>query len=224
MKVAIYLRVSTPKKKDIGLGKENPYLQNPEVQLAPLNKFVAFREWDIFKIYTDRMTGSKNETRPGYKQLWDDARRGEFKAVVVWRFDRFARTTIELLRALEEFRVLGIEFVSSTENIDTTTPLGKATFTIVAAIAEMERATTIERINLGLARAKELGTKSGKPVGKPKKIFRRDLALEMLQAGKSIRAIARELGQPASTVQGALRGVRKPLPVVFPLNDGNLAA
>lgn len=209
MQVAIYLRVSSPKKKDIGKGKDNPYLQNPEVQVGPLQKFASFREWDVFKIYTDRMTGSKNEARPGYKELWNDARKGNFKAVIVWRFDRFARTTIELLRSLEEFRALGIDFVSSTENIDTTTPMGKATFTIIAAIAELERATTIERINLGMERAREVGTKSGKPIGGQRNIFRRDRAIDMYEAGQSIRQIAQELGQSPATIGRVCKGVSR---------------
>lgn len=226
MDIAIYLRVSTPKKKDIGKGKDNPYLQNPDVQLAPLKKFAEFREWGIFRVYIDRMSGTKNEERPAYKELWKDARTGSFKAVLVWRFDRFARTTLELIKSLDEFKSLGIGFISSMEQIDTTTPMGKAMFTMIAAFAEFERSITIERVVSGMVRAKELGTKSGNAIGRPKKIFRRDLAIEMRLAGKSVREIARELEICPAIVHRELVGVSKPTPdiVRFPGSTGPMTS
>jgi len=67
-----------------------------------------------------------------------DARRGHFDVVTVWRFDRFARSVKQLVLALEEFRTLGIDFVSHQEALDTSTPMGKAMFTIIAAMAELD--------------------------------------------------------------------------------------
>ena len=128
-----------------------------------------------------------------------DARRGRVDTIVVWRFDRFARSTKHLLDALEEFKSLGIGFVSHQEAIDTTSPMGKLLFTIVAAMAEMERSILIERVRAGMATAKA----KGKSVGRPKKVFRRDVAFQMRVAGKSWRAIARELGVSFSTVREA---------------------
>jgi DNA invertase Pin-like site-specific DNA recombinase len=84
------------------------------------------------------MSGAK-ESRPGLQALTADARRGMFGAVVVWRFDRFARSVKQLVIAIEEFRTLGIEFISHQEALDTSTPMGKAMFTIIAAMAELER-------------------------------------------------------------------------------------
>lgn len=224
MRVAVYVRVSTPKKFEAGKGKDNPFLQNPEMQLAPLMKLAEFRGWEVVQVYQDRMTGSKgDEARPGYKQLWSDARKGHFKTLIVWRFDRFARTTLELLKALDEFRALGVDFVSSQEQIDTTTPMGKAMFTMVAAFAELERATMIERINAGIANARENGTKSGKSIGAQKRIFRRDLAQEMRANGMSIRNIAKELKVPASTIAQAVAGVPKPCPQALPFPASNQA-
>jgi hypothetical protein len=69
----------------------------------------------------------------------DDARKRQFDAIVVWRFDRFARSTKHLLTALEEFRSLGIQFISYQENIDRSSALGQALFTIVSAVAQLER-------------------------------------------------------------------------------------
>lgn len=91
--------------------------------------------------------------RPALDTLMDDARKRLFDGVVCWRFDRFARSTKHLISALDEFRHLGIEFISYQENIDTGSPLGKAMFTIVAAIAELERNIIVERIRGGIRRA-----------------------------------------------------------------------
>jgi DNA invertase Pin-like site-specific DNA recombinase len=90
-----------------------------------------------------------------------------FDVVVVWRFDRFARSLKQLALALEEFRSLGIDFVSHEEALDTSTPMGKAIFTIIAAMAELERAIIRERVMAGLDHAQRNGTKSGKPIGRP---------------------------------------------------------
>jgi DNA invertase Pin-like site-specific DNA recombinase len=128
-----------------------------------------------------------------------DARQRRLDVVVCWRFDRFARSTRHLLDALEEFKSLGIGFVSHQEAIDTTSPMGKLLFTIVAAMAEMERSILIERVRAGMANA----AAKGKSVGRPQKVFRRDLAAEMRAAGHSWRAISRMLGVPVSTIREA---------------------
>jgi DNA invertase Pin-like site-specific DNA recombinase len=119
--------------------------------------------------------------------------------VICWRFDRFARSTKHLLSALEEFQALGIGFISHQEAIDTTSPMGKLLFTIVAAMAEMERSILIERVRAGMASAKS----KGKSIGRPKKVFRRDIAVDMRAAGQSWRKIAKALGVPVSTVREA---------------------
>src|ERR1700688_5262691 len=93
----------------------------------------------------------------------DDARKRQFDAIVVWRFDRFARSTKHLFSALEEFRSLGIQFISYNENVDTSTPLGQALFTIVSAVAQLERDIIRERVNSGISNARANGTKFGRP-------------------------------------------------------------
>jgi DNA invertase Pin-like site-specific DNA recombinase len=87
----------------------------------------------------------------------DDARKRRFDLVLVWRFDRFARSTKNLILALEEFRNLAIHFISYQENIDTSSPLGGAIFTIISAVAQLERAIIAERVRAGLRRARENG-------------------------------------------------------------------
>jgi DNA invertase Pin-like site-specific DNA recombinase len=119
-----------------------------------------------------------------------EAWRRRFDVVLCWRFDRFARSTAHLLAGLEEFRSLGIDFVSLNESIDTTTPLGKAVFTIVAAVAELERSIIVERVKAGVARARAKGKRLGRPAGS--RVDSRVLA-RLLAEGKSIRQAAREL-------------------------------
>jgi len=96
----------------------------------------------------------------------DDARKRKFDAMVVWRFDRFDRSTKHLLLALEEFRSLGIQFISYQENIDTSSPLGQALFTIVSAVAQLERDLIRERITAGIRNARA----NGKQLGRPRRI------------------------------------------------------
>jgi DNA invertase Pin-like site-specific DNA recombinase len=103
----------------------------------PLREMVAHRGWTIARVYSDRMSGAK-ENRPGLKCLMNDARRGQFDVVLVWRFDRFARSIEQLVTALAEFRALGIDFGSCQEALDTSTPMGKAMFTNIGAMAESE--------------------------------------------------------------------------------------
>jgi DNA invertase Pin-like site-specific DNA recombinase len=135
--------------------------------------------------------------------LLADARRGLFDVVVVWLFDRFARSVKQLVLALEEFRSLGIDFVSHQGALDTSTPMGKAMFTIVAAMAELERSLIRERVIAGLKYAQDNGTKSGRSVGRPRKVFRRDTVLELRKAGSSWREIARRVGAGVTTVRRA---------------------
>src|SRR5712692_8159167 len=109
--------------------------QSVEMQLTELIRFCESRGWRIRKYFDSGISGAK-EHRPRLDQLWADARRREIDVVVVYRFDRFARSTRQLVNALYEFDSLGIQFVSLHENVDTTTPNGRLVFTIFAAIAE----------------------------------------------------------------------------------------
>jgi len=134
-----------------------------------------------------------------------DARRGLFDVVIVWRFDRFARSVKQLVLGLEEFRALGIDFVSHQEALDTSTPMGKAMFTIIAAMAELERSIIRERVAAGVEHARRNGTRSGKPIGRPRAVFRADLIPQLLESGLSWRETARKLGVSATTVRRAYK-------------------
>ena len=144
---AIYCRVS-------GLD------QHPESQLHDLRQMAAQRGYQIVQEYTDRICGAKAR-RPGLDELMRDARRGRFDVVLVWAFDRIARSVTHFLQLLDELNDLGVEFVSFRENIDTGGPLGRAIVVIVAAIAELERSLIIERVRSGMRRAKLEGRHIG---------------------------------------------------------------
>jgi DNA invertase Pin-like site-specific DNA recombinase len=204
MRAAVYVRCSTTSKKKFG--DVSAYLQNPEAQVEPLVGLLASRGWELHRVYSDRMSGAR-ESRPGLQALMDDARRGMFGVVVVWRFDRFARSVKQLVMALEEFRTLGIEFISHQEALDTSTPMGKAMFTIIAAMAELERSVIRERVMAGLEYARAYGTKSGQPIGRPKKIFDREEVIKLRQRGMSVRAIAKHLEIGSGTVVRTLKSV-----------------
>jgi DNA invertase Pin-like site-specific DNA recombinase len=183
--------------------------QDPAVQERPLRDLIEQRGWTLYRVYSDRLSGAK-EARPGLNALMSDARRGVFDVVVVWRFDRFARSVKQLVLALEEFRTLGIDFVSHQEALDTSTPMGRAMFTIIAAMAELERDVIRERTAAGLEYARQHGTKSGKPIGRPRAVFRHDQVLELHGEGLSGRKIARRLGVGEGTVRRVLKDPVRP--------------
>jgi len=135
----------------------------------------------------------------------NDAHRGSFDRVVVWRFDRFVRSVKQLVLALEEFKSLGIEFVSHQEALDTSTPMGKAIFTVITAMAELERSVIRERVVAGLEYARQRGTRSGRPIGRPTAVFRRDQVPCLREQGYSWREIARRLGTSVASVRRACR-------------------
>lgn len=200
-RASLYLRVSTATKSRHGevLASE----QDPAVQERPLRDLIAQRGWTLYRVYSDRLSGAK-EARPGLNALMADARRGAFDVVVVWRFDRFARSVKQLVLALEEFHSLGIDFISHQEELDTSTPMGRAMFTIIAAMAELERDVIRERTTAGLDYARQNGTKSGKPIGRPRAVFPRGQVLQLHSEGLSGREIARRLGVGEGTVRRVL--------------------
>jgi DNA invertase Pin-like site-specific DNA recombinase len=200
-RAAIYVRVSTATK--VRNGANSAFEQNPDVQEIPLRQLLEQRGWTLQRVYSDRASGAKAD-RPGLKALMDDARRGAFDVVVVWRFDRLARSVEQLVNALAEFRGLGIDFVSQQEALDTSTPMGKAMFTIIAAMAELERNVIRERVQAGLDYARANGTKSGKAIGRPRRVFDRVKANELRNAGLSWAQIGERLSIPPTTIRRAI--------------------
>lgn len=187
-RVAIYARVSTSD-------------QSTESQLLDLRRYVRERGWLLFNEYCDNGISGTKDSRPALNELMNDAKKRRFDTVLVWRFDRFARSTKHLILALEEFRNLGIDFISYQENIDTSSPLGSAIFTIISAVAQLERDIIAERVKAGLRRAKENGKKLGRPIGSRVTHKHTERAKKLHGEGQSLRQIARALGISKSTVQ-----------------------
>lgn len=184
MRVAIYSRVST-------------FDQSVEMQIFDLRRYCEQRGFDIYKEYCDEGISGTKDRRPALDELMADARKRKFGAVLCWRFDRFARSTKHLIAALEEFRHLGIDFISYQENIDTSSPLGKAIFTIISAISELERNIIVERVKAGIRRARE----NGKILGRPKRL---NLNVEDLQKmrdqGLSFKKIGEKVNACPATI------------------------
>src|SRR6202790_2093858 len=151
MRIGLYARVSTM------------HNQNPEVQLAELREHATRRGWTVVGEYIDRGITGARERRPELDRLWADCRKRKVDAVLVYRYDRFARSLRQLVNALEEFRALGIDFISLHEGVDTSTPNGRLVFGIFASIAEFERELIRGRVRSGLAAARAKGRKLGRP-------------------------------------------------------------
>src|ERR1700735_659626 len=151
VRTAIYARVST--------ANNGP---DSSMQTRELREYCKLRGWKFAGQYVDEGISGTKDSRPELNKLMADAHRRRFDAVVVWRFDRFARSVSHLLRALEEFRALGIEFVSLTEAVDTSTPMGKMVFTALGAVGELEKSLIVERVKAGMRAAKNRGTKLGR--------------------------------------------------------------
>jgi DNA invertase Pin-like site-specific DNA recombinase len=189
-RVAIYARVSTAD-------------QNPEAQLLSLRDYAAQRGFNIHREYVDHVTGAvqKRKAHTAYDELLKDAHHRKFNCVLVWKFDRFARSLISLLEALKTFDELRIDFISATQAIDTTTPTGKLFFSIVGAFAEFERELITERIRSGMENAKRKGVVFGR---------RRDpdvesLVLKLHSDGLGFRAIARKVKRSPTGIMRMLR-------------------
>jgi DNA invertase Pin-like site-specific DNA recombinase len=201
----LYLRASSTKKTSTRDGEE--YRQRPEIQEERLRQLCTQRGWRVVGVYCDRASGRK-ETRPELTRLMQDARRGLFDVVAVAAFDRFARSVKHLVTALDEFRTLGIDFVSLREAIDTSTAAGRLLYQLTAAFAEFESALISERTTAAMEYTKLHGTRSGRTVGRQRRIFDRAKAAELLDAGRSYREVARILGVPVGTLHAALGNYR----------------
>ena len=204
IRAALYARVST-----LNHG------QDPEVQLRELREYCERRGFAIAHEYVDKGISGSREKRPALDKLLADCRKRVVDAVVVYRYDRFARSLRQLVNALEEFRSLGIDFISIHEGVDTGTPNGRLVFGIFGSIAEFERELIRDRVRSGLAAAKA----KGKHVGRPR------VSVDVLQIaslrtqGRSWAQITLETGISKGTAQRAIADLPK-----TPVADASLSA
>jgi DNA invertase Pin-like site-specific DNA recombinase len=208
MRAALYARVSTLHNG-----------QSPEMQVRDFAEYCERRGWSAADRYVDIGISGAKEKRPELDRLMADAHRRKFDVVVVWKFDRFARSVSHLLRALETFNSLGIAFVSLGEQIDTSTPTGKMVFTVLGAVAELERSLIAERVRAGLRNARAKGKRLGRP---PRELDAKRIAALRAQ-GVGWRAIAKQLGVGVGTLYRDALGCSKIREKVFGTLIGSVA-
>lgn len=184
-----YLRVSTDD-------------QSVALQRTAIKRYAQRRGWKLGELYQDVGVSGLRGRRPHLDRLMAAARRKRFDAVIVWKFDRFARDTRDLLASLETFQALGIDFVSETEGIDTSTAMGEMVMTFLGAIAKFEAALIGERVRAGV-RAK---IATGAPWGRRPSLAARVVARARVLLGRrqGLRTIARTLKVPRTTLRRAL--------------------
>lgn len=202
-RAGIYARVSTQNG------------QNPEVQLQEIREYCRHRDWAIVREYVDKGISGAKEHRPALDQLLSDCKKRMVDCVVVYRYDRFARSLRQLVNALEDFRALGIDFVSLHEGVDTSTPNGRLVFGIFASIAEFERELIRDRVRSGLALAKS----HGKRLGRPRVSVDRPQIANLRRDGRSWSEICGALGVSKGTAQRAVLSLPKNLAEMAPVNS-----
>jgi DNA invertase Pin-like site-specific DNA recombinase len=192
-RVALYLRVSTLQ-------------QTVDNQRLELEKYCGRQDWKIVHVYHDDGISGSTADRPALKEMLTDAAKGRFQVLAVWKIDRLARSTIDLLNILMTLKNHGVDFVSSTQSIDTTSSYGKMVLTFLAAIAEFEKENIVERVRSGLARAKADGT----TLGRPRVAFDVNRALRLRdQEGLGYKQIAKAMGIPRTTLHRTLGAIPK---------------
>lgn len=189
MKVAIYTRTSTDRQQS-GL----------EAQKRALEEFCKARGITEYLVFEDfGVSGTKN-SRPELDRLMVNVRNGNVNTVIVYSFSRFARSTKFLLDTLEEFGKLKVNFISLSENVDLSTAIGKAMFTIISAIATLERDLISERVRNGLVNARAKGKKIGRPVK-----VNQELIVTLKNEGYTYRQIGKMLGVGQGSITKALK-------------------
>jgi len=190
-RVAIYARVSTTN-----------HGQDTAMQTRELKEYIERRGWRLVGEFVDIGISGTKEKRPELDRLMSEAYKRRFDIVCVWRFDRFARSVSHLLRALETFKALGIDFVSFSEQMDTSTPTGKMVFTVLGAVAELERSLIVERVKAGMRNARAKGKRIGRPPRTQLTIETRTaIASCYAREQTSLRALAKRFGTSLATVQ-----------------------
>lgn len=191
MRIALYARVSTSD-------------QDVAMQLDDLRRYPA--PGDEVTEYADSAMSGLSRSRPQLDAMMAAAEAGQVDAVIVWRFDRFARSSAHLLEALATFTRLGVRFVSLKESIDTATPVGKLVLTILAAVAELERETIRQRVAAGRERALREGTRSGRPFGRPVTTIDPEAAKKLRADGYSWPEVCARLGASERTIRRRIAG------------------
>src|SRR6266446_2080556 len=192
-RAALYVRVSCGE-------------QHTESQERALREYVQRRAWVLHKIYRDKCAGA-TANRPGLDELLEDCRRRAIDVVVVWKFDRFARSLRNLIAGLELFRALGVDFVSVTEAVDTSLPAGEMLFQMIGAVAQFERSLIADRVRSGLANARANGKILGRPpLRKLTKTEIANLRRQRVHGKVTFRVLAKKFGVSVWTAHSLCTG------------------
>ena len=195
MRAAIYARVSTTD-------------QTNTIQVRELTEYVERRGWQVSSVYEDQMSGAQ-ASRPGLNQLMADARLRKFDAVLVLKLDRFGRSLVHCVGAIQELQALGIRFIAISQGLDTdqSNPTSQLLMHILAAVAQFERELIHERVSAGMRAAKTHGTKTGNAIGRPRRVFDRAEVVRLRAAGLTIGNIACQMSIGVGTVVRVLKTV-----------------
>ena len=187
MLAALYARVSTQD-------------QDHAMQLFEMREFAKRMGWSVVE-YAEKVSSVK--VRPIFNAMMQDARHRRFDIVICWKLDRFSRSLRQLAESIAALDSYGIRFICATQGIDTdkNNATSRLILNVMGAVAEFERAMIVERVTAGVRNAQRKGVHCGRP----KRIFRRDEAVALRAMGFSLRAIAKKLGVPLSTVADALK-------------------
>ena len=191
-RVGVYMRVSTTAQEVV-------------MQEFELRRYAEARGWKIYNIYSDRGISGRRDDRPALQELMAACRQRKIDVVLVWKFDRFARSLRHLVLALEEFKRLRVDFVSATEGVDTTVPYGELVFQIFGAISQFEASLIGERVKAGLAEARRKGTQLGRPA--IKKLSEQEVAKirAARRKGVTLRKLSAQFGASLWAVYQASR-------------------
>jgi DNA invertase Pin-like site-specific DNA recombinase len=192
-RAAIYARVSTSD-------------QNNAIQIGELSEYVERRNWQLVGTYQDQISGAK-VSRPGLDRLMSDGHQRRFDVVLVWKLDRFGRSLVHCISGIQELASLGIRFIATSQGLDTdeSNPASKLLLHILAAVAQFERELIRERVSAGMRTAKAKGTRSGRPIGRPRRVFDHQQVRQLRQNGLAIDTIARQMKLGVGTVLRVLR-------------------
>lgn len=191
-RVAAYVRVSTGR-------------QDGAMQLEDIKKLAEARGWEIVATVEEKASGAK--LRPARQRLIAEAKAGAYDAIMVWKLDRWGRSTVDLLSTIEELDASGVSFISVTDSIDLSTPQGRLMVALLSAFSEFERSLIKERVRTGVHHAQRHGTKSGRAIGRPATSAERAPRIKALLAqGVTLPEIARRLEMPYSSVYRLSKG------------------
>jgi putative DNA-invertase from lambdoid prophage Rac len=230
LRARMYLRVSMkPRKPKRGDPLEAPKPEAPkrgqtvENQRPDLEQIARVRGFEMTGEYVEAESTKKK--RPEYEAMLEDARRGAFDLLLLWALDRFGRDTLGNMQAVAELDRLGIRIVSLQESwLDTTGPTRTLLVAIFSWVAEQERERRGERTRAGLERVRTYGSRSGRPIGRPRRLDAETVAsvLRLAAEGESQRDIAVAIKLPRRTVRRALEAApgQNPLPPMTPNSDG----